>query len=137
MSINEVDEMLLGFGPLDILLLSELMIDVDLFCGSLSAERWRCKVDEWSELLMKLKSVRFPSWIRGQKGFSKASEIFESWDRPRYKATSKDDAARKLDTRQCSGRSCCGEERMDPLPVDLERRWKVGDLDEIQEALAG
>lgn len=48
------------------------------------------------------KSVIFQNWIRGQKRFSKASEILASLGlEPESKAADKDEAARKLDNRDC------------------------------------
>ena len=132
MSIDEKDEMLLRFGPLDILLLTELMTNRPVLRKPFS-EAMAVQVDDWASR-DETKSVLFQSWIRGQKGFSKASEILGSLGIDLgSKATSKDDAARKFGYQAMLRAIMLWQRAHGSLPADLERRWKVGDLDEIQE----
>lgn len=95
LSIDEKDEMLLRFSSLDILLLTELMTTRQVLRKPFS-EAMAVQVDDWASR-DETKSVLFQNWIRGQKGFSKASEIFGSLGiELGSKATTKDETARKI-----------------------------------------
>jgi helicase len=132
LSIDEKDEMLLCFSPLDILLLTELMTTRPVLRKPFS-EAMATQVDDWASR-DETKSVLFQNWIRGQKGFSKASEILGSLGIEHGgKATTKDETARKFGYQAMLRAIMLWQRAHGALPADLERRWKVGDLDEIQE----
>lgn len=132
LSIDEKDELLLRFSPLDILLLTELMTNRPVLRKPFS-ETMAVQVDDWVSR-DEVKSVLFQNWIRGQKGFSKASEIFGSLGiELSSKANTKDETARKLGYQAMLRAIMLWQRAHGALPTDLERRWKVSDLDEIQE----
>jgi helicase len=132
LSIDEKDEMLLRFSPLDILLLTELMTTRPVLRKPFSEEMSK-QVDDWASR-DETKSVLFQNWIRGQKGFSKSSEILGSLGIDLgSKATARDEAARKFGYQAMLRAIMLWQRAHGALPADLERRWKVSDLNEIQE----
>jgi hypothetical protein len=92
------------------------------------------QVDNWTSR-DETKSVIFQNWIRGQKGFSKASEILGSLSIDHGdKAANKEETARKLGY-QAMLRACIlWRLAHGALPADIERSWKVNDLNDIQES---
>jgi helicase len=132
LSIDEQDGMLLGFGMLDVLLLTELMTTRPVLRKPFS-DAMAAQVEDWTSR-DETKSVLFQNWIRGQKGFSKASEIFGSLGIDHgSKVTAKDEASRKAGYQAMLRTIVLWQRAHGALPADLERRWKVSDLDEIQE----
>jgi helicase len=131
-SIDETDQMLLALSPLDILLLTELTTQRPVLRKSFS-EAMVAQVDDWASR-EESKSVLFQNWIRGKQGFSKASEILGSLGVDlATKATAKDEVARKFGYLAMLRAIILWQRAHGALPGDLERRWKVKDLDEIQE----
>ena len=132
LSIDEKDEILLRFSPLDMLLLVEMMTTRPVLRKPFS-DGMAAQVDDWASR-DETKSVLFQNWIRGQKGFSKASEIFGSLGIDfGSKTTAKDEGARKAGYQAMLRAILLWQRAHGALPADLERRWKVGDLEEIQE----
>lgn len=132
LSIDEQDSMLLGFGMLDLLLLTELMTNRPVLRKPFS-DAMAAQVDDWTSR-DGTKSVLFQNWIRGQKGFSKAAEIFGSLGiRHGSKVATKDEASRKAGYQAMLRAIVLWQRAHGALPTDLERRWKISDLDEIQE----
>jgi helicase len=132
LSIDEKDELLLRFSPLDILLLTELTTSRPVLRKPFS-EAMATQVDDWASR-DETKSVLFNQWIRGQKGFSKASEILGSLGIEHGdKAATKDETARKIGYQAMLRAIVLWQRAHGALPADLERRWKVSDLDEVQE----
>ena len=124
--------MLLRFSPLDMLLLVELMTTRPVLRKPFS-DGMAAQVDDWASR-DETKSVLFQRWIRGQKGFSKAVEIFGSLGIDiGSKASAKDETARKVGYQAMLRAILLWQRAHGALPADLERRWKVGDLEEIQE----
>jgi helicase len=132
LSIDEKDEFLSQFTPLDILLLVELMTSRPMLRKPFS-EEIATRVDDWASR-EDTKSPLFQNWIRGKKEFSKASEILGSLGIGlNSKNTAKDDAARKFGYQAMLRTIILWQRAHGALPGDLERRWKISDLDEIQE----
>jgi superfamily II DNA/RNA helicase len=132
LSIDDTDQILLGFSMLDLLLLTELISERPMIRKPFS-EEMAGQVDDWASM-NDTKSVIFQNWIRGKKGFSKADEILGSLGFDLTKKTgTKSDAARKVAYQAMLRSIILWQRAHGALSADLERRWKVNDLDEIQE----
>jgi len=132
LSIDERDELLHGFSGLDLLLLTELVTSRPMLRKAFS-ETLADQVDDWASRADQ-KSVLFQQWIRGKKGFSRAAEIMGSLGIPATtKGPNRDEATRKQGYLAMLRTIVLWQRAHGALPADLERRWKINDLDEIQE----
>lgn len=123
MSIDEKDGLMMGFSPLDILLLAELMTTKPVLRKPFS-ETMAEQVDDWTSR-NEVKSVLFQNWIRGQKGFSKALEILGSLGiSVGSKTTTKDESARKLGYQAMLRAIILWQRAHGALPADLEEGGK-------------
>ncbi len=132
LSVDESDKTLTGLGPIDVLLLVE-MISTKPMLRKTFSENLASLVDDWSSR-ESAKSALFQQWIRGADGFSKAQELFGSLG-IEAKGSGKSGAstARKQGYLAMFRAIVLWQRTHGALSSDLERRWQVKDLDEIQE----
>jgi helicase len=143
MTIDESDGILESLGMLDLLLLVEMTARKSVLSKAWS-ESIADQVEAWATG-QDSKSLIFQQWIRGKAGFSKADEIAGSLGleignrqaRSRARSVSKTD---KVESARVHGYQSMlraiilWQKANGVLSTDLERRWKIKELDEILES---
>jgi hypothetical protein len=132
LSVESDDKTMAHFSPLDLLLLVELMSNKPVLRKPFSEELAR-QVDDWTSR-DNTKSLLFQHWVRGGEGFSKSPELFGTLGIDvGNSGASKKDRARKQAYLAMFRAIVLWQRAHGAINSDLERRWQVKDLDEIQE----
>jgi hypothetical protein len=132
LSVDQDDSMLSHMSALDVLLLVELLSNKPMLRKQFSEELAR-QVDDWASR-EDTKSILFQNWIRGANGFSKAPELLGSLGLDQgTRSGVKKDQARKQAYMAMFRTIVLWQRAHGVINSDLERRWQVKDLDEIQE----
>jgi superfamily II DNA/RNA helicase len=132
LSVDPDDNMLSHMSALDVLLLVELLSSKPMLRKQFSEELAR-QVDDWASR-EDTKSILFHNWIRGANGFSKAPELLGSLGLEQgTRSGAKKDQARKQAYMAMFRTIVLWQRAHGVINSDLERRWQVKDLDEIQE----
>jgi hypothetical protein len=130
MSVDPTDGILLHLSKLDLLLVTELLASRPMIRKTFS-EKLSEQIDLYTAK-EETKSIIFQKWIHGAAGFSQAQEIMGSLqcggEQP-----SKPDHCRKAAYIAMLRVIVLWQRAHGALTSDLERRWDVRDLDEIQE----
>ena len=133
LSIDESDAVIRQLSPLDLLLLGELLTTRPVLRKPFS-EGMADQVDEWASR-NEVKSVLFKNWIRGKKGFSNAAELLGSLGLSiTHRSGPEGEVARKVAYQAMLRTIVLWQRAHGALASDLERRWKLVDLDEILES---
>ncbi len=132
LSVDPDDKTMSHLSPLDLLLLVELMTNKPVLRKPFSEDLAR-QVDDWASR-ENTKSLLFQDWIRGAEGFSKSQELLGSLGLDvRNSASSTKDPARKQAYLAMFRAIVLWQRAHGAINSDLERRWQVKDLDEVQE----
>ncbi|MEQ1936032.1 MAG: hypothetical protein ABL962_19430, partial [Fimbriimonadaceae bacterium] len=132
LSVDPDDKTMAHLSPLDLLLLVELMTNKPVLRKPFSEDLAR-QVDDWASR-EHTKSLLFQHWIRGAEGFSKSQELLGSMGLDGgHSGASKKDRARKQAYLAMFRAIVLWQRAHGAINSDLERRWQVKDLDEIQE----
>lgn len=132
LSIDPKDEVLRSLSKLDLLILTELL-STGTSINLRFSEKLAQQVDSWMSQAAE-KSLLFIRWIRGAAGFSKAEEILGSLGLP----SSGGKASSVKDQRKLAYLATCRaiilwQRGLGVRLEDLEARWGVQDLGEIEE----
>jgi len=126
LSVEEDDQSLKQLSKLDLLLLVELLAQ-----GPKTRLKFRKGLDEqvdtWMEQAAE-KSVLFKQWVRGAKGFSKADELLGSLGLNK----SPEDSRKHAYLATCRA-VILWQRGHGVRSEDVARRWKVKDLEDIEE----
>ena len=138
LSVDPEDSALSHWSTLDLLLLVELVTNRPLLRKSFS-ENLAQQVDDWASR-DETKSVLFQHWIRGASGFSKAQQLLGSLGLENNGTS--DGKGRKQNTSKTARERAylamfraiiLWQRSQGAMAADLERRWQIRELDEIQE----
>jgi len=132
LSVDPDDGVLKELSKLDLLILTEL-----LSTGISSRVRYSDKladqVDSWMGQSSE-KSVLFTNWIRGAEGFSQAEELLGSLGVAGSSGGGKAKRNHRKDAYVTTCRAIILWQRGQGVsPADVARRWKVTDLQEVEE----
>lgn len=132
LSIDPAEEILRSLSKLDLLILTELL-STGTSVSLRYSERLAEQVDSWMSQSSE-KSVLFIRWIRGAEGFSKADEILGSLGHPSNggKAKSAKDQRKFAYLATCRA-IILWQRGLGVRVEDLESRWGVQDLGEVEE----
>lgn len=138
LSVDSDDSALSHWSTLDLLLLVELLASRPLLRKTFS-ENLAQQVDDWASR-DETKSVLFQQWIRGASGFSKAQELLGSLGLDTNSMS--DGKGRKQNVGKTARERgylamfraiVLWQRSQGSMAADLERRWRISELDEIQE----
>lgn len=132
LSVDPDDGMLSHMSALDVLLLVELLSSKPMLRKPFSEDMAR-QVDDWASREDD-KSILFQNWIRGADGFSKAQELLGSLGLEQgTRSGAKKGQARKQAYMAMFRTIVLWQRAHGVITRDLERRWQIKDIDEIQE----
>jgi len=130
MSVDPTDAILRHMSKLDLLLVMELLASRPMLRKTFS-EKLSEQIDQFTDK-EETKSIVFQKWVRGAAGFSQAQEIMGSLqcggEQP-----NKPDHCRKTAYTAMLRVIVLWQRANGALTSDIERRWDLRDLDEIQE----